>query len=105
MANGPVVRQPFWSLAALDQAPEKGSNPGGISQGIAGGGFRAAGRIIRVMEEFDLDIFTRMSGHSLDEFRPRLRHFATSGVRIPYLAAEDLILVNKTPGTRRTNWT
>ena len=50
---------------------------------------------IRVMEEFDLDIFTRMRGHSLEEFRPRLRHFKTSGVRIPYLAPEDLILLKQ----------
>lgn len=50
---------------------------------------------IRVMEEFDLDIFTQMRGHSLDEFRPRLRHFETSGVRIPYLAPEDLILLKQ----------
>jgi len=28
---------------------------------------------IRVMEEFDLDIFTRMRGKALDDFRPRLR--------------------------------
>ena len=50
---------------------------------------------IRVMEEFDLDIFTRMRGYSLEEFRPRLRHLETSGVRIPYLAPEDLILLKQ----------
>lgn len=50
---------------------------------------------IRVMEEFDLDIFTRMRGHSLEEFRPRLRHLETSGVCIPYLAPEDLILLKQ----------
>ena len=29
---------------------------------------------IRVMEDFDLDLFTSMGGNSLDDFRPRLRH-------------------------------
>jgi hypothetical protein len=50
---------------------------------------------IRVMEEFDLDIFTRMSGKSLEDFRPRLRHLETSDVRIPYLAPEDLIFLKQ----------
>jgi hypothetical protein len=50
---------------------------------------------IRVMEEFDLDIFTRMNGRSLEDFRPRLRHLETSGVRIPYLAPEDLIFLKQ----------
>jgi hypothetical protein len=40
------------------------------------------------MEEFDLDLFARMSGRSLEDFRPRLRHLETGGVRIPYLAPE-----------------
>ena len=50
---------------------------------------------IRVMEEFDLDIFTRMGGKSLADFRPRLRCLETSGVRIPYLAPQDLILLKE----------
>jgi hypothetical protein len=50
---------------------------------------------VRVMEEFDLDIFTRMAGHTLDDFRPRLRHLDTGGVRIPYLSPADLILLKK----------
>ena len=50
---------------------------------------------IRVMEDFDLDIFTRMRGKSLEDFRPRLRHLETSGVRIPYLAPEDLIVLKQ----------
>lgn len=48
---------------------------------------------IRVMEEFDLDIFTRMKDKTVDDFRPRLRYLETSGVRIPYLAPEDLIFL------------
>ncbi|MBI4324954.1 MAG: hypothetical protein HY674_06785 [Chloroflexi bacterium] len=50
---------------------------------------------IRVMEDFDLDIFTRMRGKSLADFRPRLRYLETSGVRIPYLAPEDLIALKQ----------
>lgn len=46
---------------------------------------------IRVMEGFDLDIFTRMRGRSLEDFRPRLKSFRTDGVEIRYLAPEDLI--------------
>ena len=50
---------------------------------------------IRVMEEFDLDIFTRMNGKSLEDFRPRLRYLETGGVRVPYLAPEDLIFLKQ----------
>jgi hypothetical protein len=50
---------------------------------------------IRVMEEFDLDIFTRMNGKSLEDFRPRLRYLETGGVRIPFLAPEDLIFLKE----------
>jgi len=46
---------------------------------------------IRVMEDFDLDIFTRLQGRSIEDFRPRLRYLDTGSVRIPYLSAEDLI--------------
>jgi len=50
---------------------------------------------VRVMEEFDLDIFTRMNGKSLEDFRPRLRFLNVGSVRIPYLAPEDLILLKE----------
>ena len=50
---------------------------------------------IRVMEEFDLDIFTRMLEKKLDDFRPRLRFWETSGVRIPYLSPSDLIFLKQ----------
>ena len=50
---------------------------------------------IRVMEEFDLDIFTRMGGKTLDDFRPRLRHLDTDSVRIPYLSPADLIFLKQ----------
>jgi hypothetical protein len=50
---------------------------------------------IRVMEDFDLDIFTRMRGKSLQDFRPRLRYLEAGDVRIPYLAPQDLILLKE----------
>ena len=46
---------------------------------------------IRVMEEFDLDLFTQMQGRTLTDFRPRLRRLDAGGVPIPYLGPEDLI--------------
>jgi hypothetical protein len=50
---------------------------------------------IRVMEDFDLDIFVRMRGKTLDDFRPSLRHLESGGVRIPYLGPADLILLKQ----------
>jgi hypothetical protein len=50
---------------------------------------------IRVMENFDLDIFTLMKGMSLEDFQPRLRYVEAQGVRIPYLAAADLIFLKE----------
>jgi hypothetical protein len=57
--------------------------------------FTAQEGSIRVMEEFDLDIFTRMGGKALDDFRPRLRYLAIGSVRIPYLAPADLIFLKQ----------
>jgi len=57
--------------------------------------FTPAEGSIRVMEEFDLDIFTQMDDHKLDDFRPRLRYLDTSGVRVPYLSPVDLILLKQ----------
>ena len=50
---------------------------------------------IRVMEEFDLDIFTRMGGESLDYFRSRLRYKELGGVQVPYLSPTDLIFLKQ----------
>ena len=50
---------------------------------------------VRVMEEFDLDIFVHMREKTLDDFRPRLRYLETAGVRIPYLAPQDLIYLKE----------
>src|SRR4051812_23953721 len=46
---------------------------------------------VRLMEDFDLDIFTRMRGRTLDDFRPRLRHVKVGSVSLPHLAPEDLV--------------
>ena len=56
---------------------------------------------LRVREEFDLDIFTRMRGKSLDDFRPRLRYLQASGVRIPYISPEDLISLKEGSGREK----
>ena len=50
---------------------------------------------IRVMEDFDLDIFVRMRGKTLDDFRPNLRYFSADGVLIPYLSPADLIFLKQ----------
>jgi hypothetical protein len=50
---------------------------------------------IRVIEEFDLDIFTRMGGKALDYFRPRLRHIKAGHVSIPHLSRADLIFLKQ----------
>ena len=50
---------------------------------------------IRVMEDFDLDIFTRMQGKSLEYFRPRLKHLDMDDARIPFLAPQDLIFLKQ----------
>ncbi len=59
---------------------------------------------ICVSEEFDLDIFTQMRGRSLDDFRPRLRHFETQDVRIPFLAPEDLIALKEGSWREKDQW-
>lgn len=46
---------------------------------------------IRVMEDFDLDIFTRMKGKSLDDFRRSLRFVDLHEVRVPILDPASLI--------------
>jgi hypothetical protein len=50
---------------------------------------------IRVMEDFDLDIFVKMRGKMLDDFRPNLRHFESDGARIAYLSPADLIFLKQ----------
>ncbi len=50
---------------------------------------------IRVSEEFDLDIFVRMQGKTIDDFRPNLRFFQSDEVRIAYLSPTDLIFLKQ----------
>jgi hypothetical protein len=56
---------------------------------------------IRVTEDFPLDIFTRMRGKMLDDFRPRLRFFTSDDARIAYLGAEDLIWLKQQSGREK----
>lgn len=46
---------------------------------------------IRLMEEFELDLFTRMQGRTLSDFRPGLRYLTSGDVRIPYLSPQQII--------------
>lgn len=46
---------------------------------------------VRIGEEFDLDIFTRLRGLAWRDFQPRLRHIDHGGIRIPYLSPQDLL--------------
>ena len=50
---------------------------------------------IRLIEDFMLDVFVVRREKTLDDFRPRLRYLETSGVRIPYLAPEDLVFLKE----------
>lgn len=50
---------------------------------------------IRVMEDFDLDLFVRMGGKTLDDFRPTLRFFQSDDVQIAYLSPSDLIFLKQ----------
>lgn len=50
---------------------------------------------IRLTEEFDLDIFTRMKGKSLTDFRSGLRDLEMEAVRISYLSPADLIFLKE----------
>jgi hypothetical protein len=48
---------------------------------------------IRVIEDFDLDIFVKMRAKTLDDFRPNLRYFQSDDIRIAYLSPADLIFL------------
>ncbi len=50
---------------------------------------------IRVMENFDLDIFVKMRGKTLADFRANLRYFEADGARIAYLSPLDLIFLKE----------
>ena len=50
---------------------------------------------IRVVEDFPLDIFTRMRDHSIHDFRPRFRSIDIHGQKIQYISAHDLITLKE----------
>jgi acylphosphatase len=50
---------------------------------------------IRVRENFDRDVFVKMRGKTLDDFRPNLRVFESEDVRIGYLSPADLIFLKQ----------
>jgi hypothetical protein len=57
--------------------------------------FTAEEGAVRVTEFFDLDIFVRLGGKTLDDFRPNLRFFESDEVRIAYLSPADLIFLKQ----------
>ncbi len=57
--------------------------------------FRPQEGSVRVTEDFELDIFTRMRGHSLAGFHSHVRRLDASGVAIPCLDAEALIQLKR----------
>ena len=50
---------------------------------------------VRVSEEFDLDIFVKLDGKTIDDFRPNLRYFQSDEVRIAYLSPADIVSLKK----------
>ncbi len=67
----------------------------GWARELNAGDFIAQEGSIRVTEDFDLDIFTRMRGRSLEDFRPGLRAFEIENRRIPYMGRADVIHCKK----------
>jgi hypothetical protein len=60
---------------------------------------------IRVSEDFDLDLFTRLRGKSLEDFRPGLRRYvAPTGDVIHYLSPEDLIHCKQGSWREKDQW-
>lgn len=55
--------------------------------------FADAPGAIRIMENFELDIFLQMRGKSLDGFRPNLRFIESGAARIACLSPADLIFL------------
>jgi len=76
-------------LASLKQWGE------GWARELKAGDFAIEEGAVRLIEDFILDMFVRMRGKSLNDFRPRLRHLETHGVRIPYISPEDLIFLKE----------
>jgi hypothetical protein len=53
--------------------------------------FPAEEGAVRVVEDFELDIFTRLRGKSYADFQPTVHHIEFDGARIAYLSPADLI--------------
>ena len=50
---------------------------------------------IRIVEDFPLDVFTRMSGHSFNDLVTYSRQHVLDNIKIPYLGVEGLILLKR----------
>ena len=55
--------------------------------------FRRRSATEGISSKTHLDIFVKMRGKTLNDFRPTLRFFESEGVRIAYLSPEDLIFL------------
>jgi hypothetical protein len=53
--------------------------------------FAAEEGAVRLVEDFELDIFTRLRGLAWQDFQPRLRFLEHGGSNIPYLSPQDLL--------------
>ncbi len=67
----------------------------GWARELKGEDFAIEAGAVRLIEDFALDMFVSMREKKLADFRPRLRYLETGGVRIPYLAPEDLIFLKQ----------
>ncbi len=63
----------------------------GWARELAVADFTAEEGAVRLGEDFELDIFTRLRGLGWKDFQQRLRHLDHAGIRIPYLGPQDLI--------------
>lgn len=63
----------------------------GFARELTPGDFTPEEGAIRIAEEFELDIFTRLRGLGWRDFQPRLRWVEFTDVRIPYLSPQDLL--------------
>jgi hypothetical protein len=57
--------------------------------------FRPEEGAVRVIEDFEVDIFTRMRGKALNDFRPALRQVEMQSQKIPFLDPASLIALKE----------
>ena len=63
----------------------------GWARELSPGDFTPEEGAVRLGEDFEMDIFTRLRGLSWKDFKARLRHTELQGVPVPYLSPQDLL--------------